>query len=191
MLRFRSEILIYNGNPYVHVSSARAAKLKPGWKKPMPVLVRINGRPDAWWRINMMPIGDGAFYLYLHGIVRKASKAEVGDKVLMEVRFDPDYRNGPMHPMPKWFSVALSGNPEAKSNWKALIPSRQKEILRYFAGLKSPEARARNLGKAMHVLSGNEGRFMARAWKAGTWRHPSRPGPDVRLPRPPPWEGRA
>jgi hypothetical protein len=33
--------------------------------------------------------------------------------------------------------------------------------------LKSPEARARNLEKAMHVLSGNPGRVMARDWKDG------------------------
>jgi hypothetical protein len=53
-------------------------------------------------------------------------------------------------------------------NWDALIPSRQKEILRYFSWLKSDDAKQRNLEKAMHVLSGNEGRFMARPWKGGS-----------------------
>ena len=166
-LKFKAEILIFNGNPYVNISNARAAKLAPGWKKPLPVLVRINGEPEQAWRINMMPMGDGGFYLYLHGIVRKASDSKVGDKVVVEVGFDPEYRNGPMHPMPKWFSAALAKAPRAKAAWKALIPSRQKEILRNFARLKSEEARDRNLEKAMHVLSGNEGRFMARAWKNG------------------------
>jgi len=45
--------------------------------------------------------------------------------------------------------------------------SRKKEILRYFARLKSQEARARNLEKALYVLSGRKGRFMARAWDGG------------------------
>jgi len=45
-----------------------------------------------------------------------------------------------------------------------LIPSRQKEILRYFAGLKSAEAQERNLQRAIHVLSGGKARFMARSW---------------------------
>ena len=87
-LRFTSVIKIYNGNPYIHVSRARAAALKSGWRKPLPVLVRINRKPKLAWRINLMPIGDGNFYLYLHGDVRKASGTKVGDRVDVEVRFD-------------------------------------------------------------------------------------------------------
>jgi hypothetical protein len=37
----------------------------------------------------------------------------------------------------------------------------------HFAALKSPEAKARNLRRAMSVLSGAEARFMARTWKSG------------------------
>ena len=115
----------------------------------------------------MMPVGDGNFYLYLHGDVRKASKTKVGDKVEVEIKFDSDYRNGPMHPIPDWFRDALVDNKVAKKNWDALPPSRQKEILRYFSWLKSPEAKKRNLDKALHVLSGKPGRFMARSWHDG------------------------
>ena len=46
-----------------------------------------------------MPIGDGSFYLYLHGDVRKSSKTKVGDIVKVRVQFDHEYTNGPMHPM--------------------------------------------------------------------------------------------
>jgi hypothetical protein len=157
-----------NGNPYVPVSSVRANAIKPGWRKPLPVLVRINGLPAKAWRINMMPAGDGSFYLYLHGDVRKASGTAVGDRVRVEIEFDASYRNGPQHPMPGWFKQALMGHPSAMKNWKALIPSRKKEILRYFSRLKSPEARARNVAKALHVLSGETGRFMARTWNNGS-----------------------
>jgi hypothetical protein len=166
-MKFTGVIEIYNGNPYILVSAHRAAALKKGWKKPMPVLVQVNGKPDEPWRINMMPIGDGSFYLYLHGDVRKASQTKVGDEVTVVVTFDEVYRNGPMHPMPDWFREPLEANPHAKQAWDALIPSRQKEILRYFSWLKSEEARHRNLEKAMHVLSGKPGRFMARSWKDG------------------------
>lgn len=133
----------------------------------MPVLIRINGKPDEPWRINMMPIGDGSFYLYLHGDVRKASRTDLGDTVEVEITFDAEYRNGPQHPMPEWFSDRLSTDRKAAANWEALIPSRKKEILRYFARLKSQEAIERNLQKAMHVLSGKAGRFMARSWENG------------------------
>lgn len=166
-MRFRAIIEIFNGNPFVSVGAARARRLRPAWKKPMPVLVRINGRPNPPWKINLMPVGDGRFYLYLHGIVRKASATKVGDRVDVDVRFDAAYRNGPQHPMPAWFRGPLERNRRAKASWDALIPSRKKEVLRYFSWLKSAEARERNLAKVLHVLSGKPGRFMARDWKNG------------------------
>jgi Bacteriocin-protection, YdeI or OmpD-Associated/Domain of unknown function (DUF1905) len=163
-LRFKSLIEIRDGNPYVLVSAARARRIKSGWRKPLPVLLQINGQPEAPWRINMMPTGCGEFYLYLHGDVRKASRTKVGDTVTVEVRFDAAYKNGPMHPMPSWFRNPLAKNRLAKKAWDALIPSRQKEILRYFSWLKSPAARTRNVERALQVLSGKKGRFMARSW---------------------------
>jgi hypothetical protein len=102
-LNFTSVIKTIGINPYVLVSAERAELLNPGWRKPLPVLVRVNGKPDEAWRINMMPKGDGSFYLYLHGDVRNASGTKVGDRVQVEVSFDSSYRNGPMHEMPFWF----------------------------------------------------------------------------------------
>ena len=116
----------------------------------------------------MMPVGNGSFYLYLHGEIRKASGTAVGDRVRVEIDFDPGYRNGPQRPMPKWFKQALAGNPQAMKNWTALIPSRKKEILRYFSRLNSADARTRNLTRALHVLSGEPARFMGHAWKSGS-----------------------
>ena len=133
----------------------------------MPVLVQINGRPEEPYPINMMPVGDGSFRLYLNGVIRKASGTGVGDRVEVTVRFDAKYRSGPAHPTPSWFRVALKENPVARKNWEALIPSRKKEVLRYFAALKSPEARERNIARALRVLSGKPERFMARSWSEG------------------------
>ncbi len=166
-LNFTSVMRIYNGNPYIHVDAEQATSLKPGWRKPLPVLVRVNGKPIKAWQINMMPMGNGDFHLYLHGDVRKASNTKVGDTVNVEVKFDSSYKNGPLHPMPSWFSNALIENPEARKNWEHLIPSRKKEILRYFSWLKSQEAIDRNLNRALSVLSGKPGRFMARSWNEG------------------------
>jgi len=167
LLRFQSLIQIRDPNPYILVTSAQGKAIKPGWRKPLPVLVRINSKPAVPWRINMMPVGDGSFYLYLHGDVRKVSGTKVGDRVRVEVGFDARYRNGPQHRVPSLFKAALQRNPRAAKNWEALIPSRKKEILRYFARLTSTEARERNLERALHVLSGMKGRFMARAWNQG------------------------
>jgi hypothetical protein len=165
---FTAEIKIRGGNPFILVSASRATAIKQGWRRPLPVLVRVNGKPANAWRINLMPVGNGSFYLYLHGDIRKASSTAVGDRVRVEIDFDASYRNGPQHPIPRWFKRALAGNRQAMKSWMALIPSRKKEILRYFSRVNSPEARVRNLARALHVLSGDAGRFMGRAWKNGS-----------------------
>lgn len=163
-LKFKSVMKIYKSNPYIHITKEQASFLKSEWKKPMPVIIRINNEPKKGWKINMMPRGNGNFYLYLHGYVRKASKTKVGDLVKVEITFDDTYRNGPMHPMPLKFSTALDKSPKAKTKWNALIPSRKKEILRYFSQLKSSEAKERNVTKAINALEGKGERFMARDW---------------------------
>lgn len=66
--------------------------------------------------------------------------------------------------MPTWFAKALAENPAAHRGWKALAPSLQKELLRYFARLQSDSTRQRNAERAVHVLAGGEGRFMGRSW---------------------------
>ena len=167
ILTFRGTIRIRGINPYIAVSAARSAALKPGWRRPLPVLLRINGKPRDACRTNMMPAGDGSYYLYLNGKVRSGAAVNVGDVAQVELQFDKGYRNGPLHSMPGWFKQALQQNSSAQKNWDALTPSRKKEVLRYFAGLKSTEARARNLAKAMRVLSGETDRFMARTWQNG------------------------
>ena len=166
-LRFRARIDLNRINPYVLVRPGQAARLKPGWRKPMPVKIRVNGEPAAGWRINMMPVGDGGFFLYLHARVRKASGTKVGDAVSLTIEFDAAYRSGPADPMPRGFSAELKRNAAARKGWQALPPSRQKEILRYLVRLKSLEAQQRNVHKALHVLAGGKARFMARAWSNG------------------------
>jgi len=163
-LRFRARIEIKGINPYIRVDAEQAARLKPKWRKPMPVRIQVNRKPVVPWRINLMPVGDGSFYLYLHGEVRKASGTGVGDVVSVTVAFDGDYKGGPADPMPPRFGGELKRNRAAQRGWERLPPSRQKEILRYLARLKSTEAQQRNVEKALHVLAGGKARFMARSW---------------------------
>jgi len=163
-MEFEAEIERRGINPFVLVSAERAHAIMPGWKKPMPVLVRVNGKPERAWRVNMMPAGDGSFFLYLDGIVRKQAGVDVGSAVTVSVAFDADYRGGPQHDMLPAFSAGLEQNPKARARWEALTPSLQKEVLRYLARLKSDAARIRNVELALSVLGGAKGRFMARDW---------------------------
>lgn len=162
-----AEILIRGINPYVLISKDQAEKIKTGWRKPLPVVIRVNGQPAESWHINMMPAGNGDFYLYLHGDVRKASSTNIGDTVSVEIAFDVNYRNGPQA-MPEWFAKALADLPIASANWNKLSPSRQKELVRYMCGLKSSKAKSTNLERALNVLSGADDRFMARDWHNGS-----------------------
>src|ERR1041384_6683536 len=166
-LHFRARIGIKGINPYVPVSAARAARLERGWRKPMPVRIKVNGKPETAWPINMMPAGDGSFLLYLHGEVRKASGTTVGDVAHVSIERDDEYRGGPVGPMPRWFSGELRRTPLARKGWQGLPPGRPKENTRYLVRLKSPEARQRNVQKALHVLAGGKARFMARSWSGG------------------------
>ncbi len=166
-LTFTATIQIIGVNPYVLVNEQQAQALQPGWRKPMPVLVQVNDQPNDPWHINMMPAGDGSFYLYLHGDVRKASGTQVGDTVTVHVQFDDAYQSGPTHSMPQQLVEAMAQDANVRQNWDALTPSRQKEVLRYLASLKSQEALARNIAKVINVLRGNNDRFMGRDWKDG------------------------
>jgi hypothetical protein len=163
-VHFDALIEIRGINPLVLVSAARANEIRPGWRRPMPVLVQLNGKPAPAWRINLMPVGDGSFYLYLDGKLRKQAEVDVGDMVAVSVRFDPDYRTGPQHAMHPEFAAKLESNPEIKSRWEALARSLQKEVLRYLANLKSEAARTKNIERAIRVLGGAKERFMARDW---------------------------
>jgi hypothetical protein len=54
-VNFTAVIKLRVVNPYILVSKTRAEALKKGWKRPMPVLVQLNGKPTPPWKINMMP----------------------------------------------------------------------------------------------------------------------------------------
>lgn len=129
----------------------------------MPVCFQLKPHKEVW-RINLMPMGNGDFYMYLHGDVRRGTGTKVGDIVEYEVWFDEGYKNGPQHDLPPEFVAALAANPSARAHYDALTPSRQKEIARYFASLKSSTAVERNVERAITALTTPGTRWLAREW---------------------------
>ena len=61
-----------------------------------------------------MPTGQGDFLLYFHGGMRKASHTQVHDVVTIELSFDQEYRNGPLHEALEWFQSALYQDPSLR-----------------------------------------------------------------------------
>ena len=114
----------------------------------------------------MMPIGDGSFCLYLNGNVRKASGTGVGDRVEVEVRFDAKYRSGAAHPMPVWFQTALRKSTGKKKLGSADSEPKERNFSLSCIAEVSGDPRARNLARALQMLSGKPERFMARSWNA-------------------------
>ena len=87
-MHLRSRIEIVGANPFVLVSAGEASRLKQDWRRSMPVTFRVDERADDIAGVNLMPVGDGSFRLYLNGEIRRATEVGVGDVVTLDVEFD-------------------------------------------------------------------------------------------------------
>jgi hypothetical protein len=159
-LHFRSKIHIRGINPSVLIEPRQALWLRRQGRGPIPVRVQLNGKLQIRWRINFMPPRDGGFTCTWRKRSVSPPTLSVCDLVRVRVELDREYKGGPMHPMPRWFSLRSGANSRTSATWRRLSPSRQKEILRYFAGLKSAAARARNADRALEVFAGRRARLM-------------------------------
>ncbi|MCB9231374.1 MAG: YdeI/OmpD-associated family protein [Bacteroidia bacterium] len=154
---FSAEIEIIGVNPYVFLPEEVLLGIfnQAGKNKgPIPVRGKIDHHPF----IQTLVKYSGAWRLYLNGPMRDATQTTVGDFASFELSFDPVPRDIPMHPK---LELALDENQEAKTVFEGLSPSRQKEIVRYIANLKSEESVDRNVARAISFLKGEE-RFVGR-----------------------------
>lgn len=154
---FRAEILIIGINPYVLLPERTLEKLFAQATKdkgPIPV----HGTLDGHAFIQTLVKYAGAWRLYLNGPMLKAVQKGVGDEVSVRIGHDPRDRSTPMPPA---LETALRKNKKAHAIFDALPPSRRKEIMRYIGRLKSEEAIARNVARAIGFLEGKE-RFSGR-----------------------------
>lgn len=152
MKSFSAKINIIGVNPYVLLP---ASVLKYIFKKAgkdkgaIPVQLKI-GDKDC---IQNLVRYSGKWRLYLNTPMRIAANKEVGDKIEIEIDFDPKPRTIPMHPRLK---KAFKENKEVKKAFDKLSPSRQKEILKYINSLKSEESVDKNIQKAIAHLTGGK-----------------------------------
>lgn len=156
------KIRIRGVNPYLEVPRTVVARLAPRRAGPIPVRFRVNGGTER--RLCLMPGSSGSAYLYLNGELRRAALVEVGDRVEVEMSIDREYQGGPAHPMPPRLVAHLARHPTARAAWESLVPSLQKEVLRYLAHLKGAAARERNVALTIRVLDGEPIRFLGRSW---------------------------
>ena len=154
---FRAELDIIDGNPFVALPATvleRVFAESGRDMSPIPVHGTINGKPYRQTLVKFR----GEWRLYVNMEMLEDSPRRIGESVEVDVAFDPLDRSIPAHPS---FTAALADNADARAAFEALPPSRQKEILRYIAGLKRADSVERNVDRAIRFLLG-EGRFVGR-----------------------------
>ena len=154
---FKATIEIIGINPFVYVPAeilkeifAEAGKEKGH----IPVCVVINDQKHRQTLVKY----KGEWRLYINTTMVRDSPKRVGETIEIDIAFDPSDRSIEPHP---GLLTALDQHQEAKRVFEALPPSRQKEIIRYIASLKSADSIAKNIEKAIGFLTGKN-KFVGR-----------------------------
>ncbi len=152
MQKFKSTLEIIVGNPFVFLPLPilrfvfQQAKKNKG---PIPVRGTINGKPYQQTLVKY----SGDWRLYINLKMLKNSPKRIGETIEVAIEFDPSDRT--IAPHPKW-TKALAKNKAAKKVFEQLSPSRQKEIVRYIANLKTEKSVDKNVTRAINFLLGKE-----------------------------------
>jgi hypothetical protein len=152
MKSFSAKIDKIGINPYVSIPEDVLHSLfeQAGKSKgPIPIRGSVNGKSFTQTLVKY----QGAWRLYVNGIMREIAGIDVGDDADFRVEFDPTPRTERLHPK---LESALAKNKAAKSAFESLTPSRQKEILRYIHSLKTNESVEHNIERLIQHLQGEK-----------------------------------
>jgi hypothetical protein len=147
-MKFFFEARIYKVgiNPCVKVPGKITARMiaKRGY---IPIKGRINNH--SFFQ-TLVPVKNAEYRLYVNGPMLKGAGVKNGDRVRfsIEQNFEPRIVETSV---PKEFRKRLKEG-GLEPAFRKLIPSRQKEILRYMNYLKTEEALLRNIDKTIRQL---------------------------------------
>lgn len=126
--------------PEIVASLAAATKSrKSSAPKYIPVIAVVNGRRV---RTTLLPAGDGRYRLLINTALRKASHADVGDSISIELSADRESRE---LPLPADLRDALKQHPKAAKAFDALPPGYRRQVLKWMETAKGAPARARRI----------------------------------------------
>lgn len=146
---FTATIAIVGVNAYVSVPASITQFF--GRRGYVPVMVGIR---DRSFPSTLVPVGGGAHRLYINVPMLRCASAKVGDRITIGLRFDPRSR---MPRCPRALKVAIDADAARSARWKALTPSRRKEILRYLGFAKTEETRSRTIARVLAILDSPSG----------------------------------
>lgn len=156
-MKFTALIKIIGVNPYVSVPPAVLKKIFTAAGKDkgqIPVKLIICEKEFTQTLVRY----SGEWRLYLNTPMRRLAAKETGDKITIDIAYDPEERTTPM---PLKLKQALAKNKAANDIFNSCSPSLQKEIMRYINNLKTPESVDSNVERAVNFLLGRE-RFIGR-----------------------------
>lgn len=157
MHHFKADINIIGINPFVFVPKEilDAIFTDAGKDKGhIPIAGTINDKPYQQTLVKY----SGEWRLYINMIMLKDSPKRIGETIEVTIGFDSNVRAITPHPQ---LLKALQENTKAKEVFDRLPPSRQKEIVRYIANLKTEESISKNIVKAIGFLKGDN-KFVGR-----------------------------
>jgi hypothetical protein len=155
--KFKAKIKIIGINPFVFVPENILKEIfrQAGKEKGhIPVCGAVNRKPYRQTLVRY----SGEWRFYINTTMLKDSPKRIGEMIEVTIRHDPEERT--IHPHPD-LAKALNANIEAKKVFDSLPASRQKEIVRYIAALKTPESISKNIERAIGFLMGSN-RFVGR-----------------------------
>ncbi len=145
------------GNPFVSLPTEVLERIfndANRKKSPIPVKGTINGKSFQQTLVKYR----GDWRLYVNMKMLRNSPRRIGEEIEVAIEFDP--RDRTIKPHSKWLK-ALAENNAANKVFENLSASKQKEIVRYIANLKTESSIDRNVERAINFLLG-KGRFVGR-----------------------------
>lgn len=150
MQKFKATLEIIDINPFVFVPEKILANIfeQAGKDKGyIPICGTINGKAYIQTLLRFR----GEWRLYINMAMLKDSPKRIGEEIEVTIRYDPVERTLTPHPE---LVKAINENELAKSVFDTLAPSKQKEMIRYIAVLKSEKSITIGIEKIIGFLTG-------------------------------------
>ncbi|WP_310392413.1 YdeI/OmpD-associated family protein [Hymenobacter sp.] len=157
MQTFTAPLELIGINPFVQIPAEILAKVfeQAGRSKgPVRVCGTVNGRTYQQTLVRYA----GQWRLYVNLTMLDHSPRRIGEVLVVAVAFNPSAPSALACPA---LERALAETPEARRIFDRLPPSRQVEVVRYLARLKTEASLTRNLDLAIGFLLGKN-RFVGR-----------------------------
>lgn len=165
-------------NEDFHVFSARIYKVwlvrfvdvpadisrKLGSENAVPVMGTVDGVP---LRSTLVPRGNGAYRLAIHGDIRKKLRVTTGAVVEVAIRRDEESREPELPPI---LALALRNSPKAQQKFRTMTTALRRQIVRYLVAVKSQATLERRVHKFVARLERREQPKRVRKKKKGKSR---------------------